>query len=280
MKLNQFTTKPLQVFRDPEDEGGMSPAAQILADDLPDNDDEPTDTEEAESETPEAAPSVGAFDPAALAAALKGAIEPLVQARNEPKQEPKQLTPEEARKLLNFFEPDDDLVSKFHNVDTTKEALALLRDGFTKQNVTIMRALADELRAELRGEYSPLISAQAAREAQERETRFTGAYPELADPKLKPIIEAVGNQFVQSKTTFKTESELFTALAKGVEAVAKQFNPAFKLTGGATAAVKNKTGNPNSLPSAKPGAGKGGGAAPGGDGKPKNLALSILTGKS
>ena len=138
------------------------------------------------------------------------------------------MTPEEAKKLLNIWEADDDFIQKFGNMDTQKEAFARLRDGLTKQQVTIMQHMMQEQQQQMESRYAPLLEAHA-RQSEERVINdFHAEYPTLAKPELAPLIAAVSSGLAGK--SFANQKEGFAALAKGVEAVIRSHNPDFTLT--------------------------------------------------
>lgn len=186
--------------------------------------------------------------------------------------QPQKLTPEEARKLLNVWEPDDKWYQDFDNLDTRKSAVGAMRDGMFKQFDTIMQARIKEAVEQLGGRLAPIETHYNRAESDAMRGRFSKAYPELADEALVPVIQAVGQQLQASGKTFKDEKEMFDAVATGVAATVQKFNPGFKLGG----TPKTKPGSGRSISTTSSGGG-GGGAGNGGSdssgGKPRAVAL-------
>lgn len=259
MKINPYVKF---YFEDPDDSGfggGGDPTGG-----------DPSGSEP-QVQTPQAPP---AFDPKALASAFGDALKQHLPQQQQAPQ--RTLTPEEAKKMLNLWEPDDNFLQQFGNLDTQKQALLAMRDGMTKQFMTIMEMFVGEREQDIHKRYEPIQQYYQSQQAEAREKRFQTSFPQLAEPKFKPIVDAVLGQLQQSGASFNSEAEGFTALAKGVEAVIKQVNPEFQLTAGTPAKTK-PLGNPNALPSSTSGSGVGGGSG-GGTSKPapKGHALKFL----
>jgi len=171
-----------------------------------------------------------------------------------PKPVAKELTPEEAKKLLNVWEPDDAWYAEYDNLETRKTAVAKMRDGLVRQSDTIAQMRMQELISALKEELSPQLSAVQEMAEQQRNERMGKAYPDLAKPELNPLVNAVAQDLVKNGKKFNSESELFKALASGVEAVIKVNNPEFKLTTGSTPAGQQSRGG-RQIPTTTPGAG-------------------------
>jgi hypothetical protein len=94
---------------------------------------------------------------------------------------------------------------------------------------------------------------------------------------MQPLVKAIAQDFVDRGQTFKSEQELFKALAGGVEAVLKVNNPEFKLeTATSTNGSETTKGrNPRSLPVTSPGGSGGTGRREGGPKpeKPRGMAI-------
>lgn len=188
---------------------------------------------------------------------------------DEPKQK---LSPEEARKLLNVWEPDDKWYQDFDNLDTRKAAVGAMRDGMFKQFDTIMQARIKEAVEQLGGRLAPIETHYNRAESEAMRGRFSKSYPELAGEELFPIIQAVGQQLQASGARFKTEKEMFDAVATGVAATVQKFNPGFKLGG----TPKTKPGSGRSMSTTSSGGGGGGGGGGGSSdvsGKPRAVTL-------
>lgn len=191
-------------------------------------------------------------------------------------QEP-EMTPEEARRILNVWEPDEQWYARYDNLETRTEAVNEMRDGLIRQADTIAQFRMKEMVDQLRGEVMPHLQQSAQVANQQREERFKVTYPQLKEPALQPLIKAVAQDFVDRQQTFQSEGELFKALAGGVEAVLKVNNPEFKLE-----TVTSQNGSettqgrsPRSLPVTSPGGGGGTGRREGGPKpeKPRGLAI-------
>lgn len=253
-----------------EDDGGGGGGTDVL--------DPPQLTPEPEPDpTPDPTPAPPVFDQAAFASAIAEGIRqgtPAPQQRQE-----KPLTPEEAKKLLNVWEPDDEFARRLMNVETQKAALAEMRDGLIKHADTINQLRLQEQRQQWEQEVAPLRQYVTTQEAAARESRFDAMFKELAAPAIKPIVNAtIGALAQQGLLKGKSESDAFKLIATTVEAFAKQTNPNFKLTpSGSSPSGKQQT-NGNALRPQS--SGSGGGGAGGGDGnaggKGNALALKFL----
>lgn len=191
-----------------------------------------------------------------------------------PKKEEPQLTPEEARKLLNVWEPDDAFLQEFGNVETQKAAFAKLRDALIRQADTIAQARMRELVQQLDVKWSPVQQMIQEQQAQQREARFAQKYPQLADAKLKPLILAVADQLRAAGKTYTDEESMFTDIAAGAASVIQATNPAFKLSAATGGAAKPTTGR---IPVTSSGSAGSSGAQGNGGGETKTpKAVSFL----
>ncbi len=139
-----------------------------------------------------------------------------------------QLTPEEAKKLLNVWEADDNFIQEFGNLETQKAAFGKMRDGLTKQMLTIVQSLMDERVQQFEERLTPLQQYYAQQQEQELQSAFAKSYPALAKPELAPLIQTVASSLAGKQ--FASREAGFEALAKGVESVIKAHNPEFTLT--------------------------------------------------
>ena len=167
------------------------------------------------------------------------------------------MSAEEAKKLLNIWEPTKEWQTKFDNLETREAALTEMRDGFQKQVDTISMARFQEMQSQIDARYAPLLRHIQQQETQAREARFNTRYPDLANPKLRPIINGVMQQLIAQKASFKNENEAFVALATNVEAAIKIYAPDIKLKGAAAPAKSSGSTIPVTTPGAGGGAGGG-----------------------
>ena len=168
-----------------------------------------------------------------------------------------QMTAEEAKKLLNLWEPDDTFMQKFGDMTTQKEALLAMRDGMTKQMYTIFNSMLQEREQEIHGRYAPLLSDREVAQQERILQSFNTEYPALAKPELAPLISAVSAGLAGRQ--FASQKEGFAELARGVEAVIKSHNPDFTLTGAAAPQTQQNGQRPR-VPVSSGGAGAGGGS--------------------
>lgn len=217
--------------------------------------------------TPSAAPSI---DYSRMAQEFAGAVAPHL--KPEPVQQT--MTAEEARRALNYWEPDDNWYQQFDSLEQRKSAIAAMRDGLTNQHVTITRAMLKEMREQFENEFKPmreLVSQQQQRQAEER---FHSSYPELADPAYRPLIGAITQQ-LQQQNAFagKTESQAYELVATEAAKVFQKQNPNFQL--GKTKSTS--TGGGGSIPVTTPGGGGGGGnSGDDGNGSKRPRAVGFL----
>ncbi|HEU0048816.1 MAG TPA: hypothetical protein VFQ43_14595 [Nitrososphaera sp.] len=217
-------------------------------------------------------PEVG-FDAEKFAKTLGTELKPLLDKRDEKPP----MTAEEARKLLKTWEPGDDWFTRYDNLDTRKTAVLEMRDALITQADTLAQARMQELISGLRGEIGPQLESVRAYADQQRDERFVKAYPQLGKPELRPLVMAIADDLAKKGSKFQSESEAFTALATGVEAVMKANNPDFKLESpGSTQEDKNKGQNQNQIPTITPGAGGGTGRSSGAPPQPLKRGLAVF----
>jgi len=209
---------------------------------------------------PAATPQQVTLDPASFAAAIKAAGLGQ-QTPSAPVTEPnKPLTAEqiaEARKALNFFEPDDAFFTEFNNMETQKQAFTKLRDGLTQQFATMMQAYFQDQRGQILQQVNPALEFVSKHQEQKRMEAFDGAYPDLAKPELRPLMNFAADQLRKQGKTYDDQNALFADVAQGMAAIIQTQNPEFKLSAPGSSPVK-KT-NPNAIKPAPSGGGGGGG---------------------
>lgn len=233
---------------------------------------ERAETPEEAPETPK--PAAESFDPARFAKefgeTLGTQLKPIIDKQAQP-----QMTPEEARRLLNVWEPDDGWYAQYDNLDTRKDAVAAMRDALMTQADTLAQMRMQEMLGAFRDEISPQLAAVRAYADQQRDERFTAKYPQLGNPALRPLIMAVADDMARQNKRFQNEEEAFTALASGVEAVIKVNNPEFKLETAGTGPPQNNGRGRTGIPAMTPGAGGGTGRSAGTQkaDKPRGIAV-------
>jgi hypothetical protein len=200
--------------------------------------------------------------------------------QQQPKAEP-QMSVEEAKRLLNVWEPSQEWLSKYDNLESRIPALVDMRDGFIKQADTIAQYRMNEMMQRMQQTYAPVIQYMQTQEAKAGEWRFREKFPELAHDNMRPLLYAVSQNLLAQGIPFRSEEELFSAIATGVEAVIKVNNPEFKLGGNGAAAsapVKQQHyGRPQAggIPVTTPGSGGVSGGR-GGAGPPKPRGLAVF----
>lgn len=234
------------------------------------------------------APSPAPFDSDAFGASLAKHLAPIVSASSKPGEAKSTMTPEAARKLLKVWEPDDAWFQKFGNLDTQRAAVLEMRDAIFQQAATFNLAHANELREKLLDEintkYGPVAERFSAAEARDQQSRFTKAYPALANDALIPHIATVAAQLEASGALAgKTEAQAFEILGKACETAFRAVNPAFSLSGSGSSVSAQPTrktnGNPNAQPTTSSGGGSAGSGGGGGPVSGKPLAVQILSGR-
>jgi hypothetical protein len=243
--------------------GGESPGMAVF-------EGEPGSTEQAAEPAakPEPAPTVDARQ-------LASEFGHVIGQHFQPPQ--KEMTVEEAKKLLNVWEPTPDWLAKYDNLETRDQAIAEQRDGLIKQADTIMRFRMNEMMQQMEQRYAPVVEYMQRQEAQAGEYRFAQHFPQLNQPGLRPLLYSVAQSLLASGARFNSEPELFTAIARGVESVIKVSNPQFSLTNGGSGSppqAKRTAPGPGSIPVTTPGG--GGTGAPKGTGPPKPRGLAIF----
>src|SRR4029077_8482347 len=128
----------------------------------------------------------------------------------------KELSQEEAKRLLNFWEPTKEWLAKYDNIETREQAIAEQRDGLMKQADTIMRYRMGEMQRAMEERYSPVVTYMQQQGAQGGEHRFAQAFPQLNKVELRPLLFSVAQSMLASGARFNGEQELFTAIARGV----------------------------------------------------------------
>ena len=259
----------MMFFAEPDDAGG---AASILGDVTDEGDGQQQQQQQDGDGQKDTTPP--AFDAKALATEFGTVLRDTLGQQQQKQEVEKPLTPEEAKKLLNFFEIDDEFMKDFGDIEKQKVALEKYRDGVVKQVDTMMQMRLQQELAKVHEQYNPVVAAWQEQQRVASEERFNSKYSDLAKPELRPLLEAVSTSLTKSGTRYKNEGEAFEALAKGVEAVIQQTNPQFKLSAASAGTQQNKQKSSSSLPTTTPGGGGGGG----GSGKPTGGggALSIL----
>lgn len=225
-------------------------------------------------------PQVGAqaepkpgFDPAEFAKQFGETVAESLKTNVKPA-EP-EMSKEEAAKLLNVWNPDDTWYASYDNLETRKAAIEQMRDGLVRQADTIAQLRMQEELTKLRDEYNPKLTMVEEFTNRQREDRFHGEFPQLKNPGLQPLINAVTEDLVKQGKTFTSEGEMFKAVANGVAAVIKVTNPEFTLeTAGSTPANTGRT--TNTIPVTTPGAGGGTGRSTGAVKGPVKKGLSIF----
>jgi hypothetical protein len=192
----------------------------------------------------------------------------------------REMTTEEAKRLLNVWEPTKEWLAKYDNLESREQAIAEMRDGVIRHSDTITQYRLREMMDRIQQELGPAVQYMQMEQARAGENRFKEAYPELAQEGVRPLLYAVSQNLLGQGIQFRSEREMFQAIASGVEAVIKVSNPEFKLNGGGNGAAgppgKRKQGPAavGGIPVTTPGS--GGGAGPKGQGPPKPRGMAIF----
>ena len=211
-----------------------------------------------EQPTPE--PKTNVVDAAALAKEFGNQIAGVLGNQQQQQGQPKRdLSPEEIKKLLKVWEPSDDWLKKFGNLETQKDAILEMRDGLLQQFDTIGQMRLQETVSGLEGKFSPALEYVTKAEQRERDQRLAEKYEFLGKKEIKPLVAAITSQIEKSGQKFANEDEHFDAIAKSVEAVVKSTNPEFSLAAATTEKKQNNNSQRSGLPVTTHGAGGGGG---------------------
>jgi hypothetical protein len=216
-----------------------------------------------------AAPAVPSFDPRAIAQEL-GNVLTEHQKQNE-SQRPK--TPEEIvalKKELRIWDPTDEWLTKFDNMDTRKAAITEMRDGLFGQAFEAARRYYAEREEAILSRMSPLEQHyQKAANEQIMSGIYQGA-PELKQ--YQPVVDRVIAHLQISGQRFNSVADLTTAIRKGVEEVVAIGTPGFKLS------PEQTTNKPGSIPATSSGSGGGGGRQTNSASAGKPRAVQLLEG--
>jgi hypothetical protein len=189
-----------------------------------------------------------------------------------------QISVEEAKRILNVWEPTPEWLAKYDNLETRNQAIAEQRDGLIRQADTIMQYRMREMQQMMEERYAPVVHHMRQQEARAGEWRFAQSYPQLNNPALRPLLFSVAQNLLAAGARFRSEGEMFQAIARGVESVIKVSNPQFSLEAAAASNGKpvGQSGGQRpvgSLPVTTPGAGGGGGPKGPAPVKPRGLAI-------
>lgn len=245
-------------FGEHDDKGGeeMSRGMAAVHDPIPETQPDPTDPTKENEPEEEVAVAPAVVDAQTLAQSLGAVLkENFRPVADEKKVDA--LTPEEAEKLLNVWKPTKEWITKFGNLETQEDALKELRDGMVKHTDTISQYRIREMQKAMDEKMSPVLSYMQQQQEREATTRFNKLYPQLADDKMMPVIEAVASSLAKKGKKYDDEPSMFKDIASGVEAVIKVNNPNFKLSAGSTPAAKQKGQSSNTIPVTTPGSGGG-----------------------
>lgn len=264
--------KNVMMFFDDGEAGGGGGESQGMA--VFEGGGEPSATPEPQHEAPEphreAQPTVDAKQ-------LATEFGNVIGQHFKPPQE--KLSVEEAKRLLNVWEPTAEWLAKYDNLETRNQAIAEQRDGLIRQADTIMQYRMGEMQRAMEARYAPVVQFMQMQEARSGEQRFAQTFPELAHDGLRPLLFSVAQSMLAQGVRFNSERELFTAIAKGVEAVIKVSNPQFSLgsngNGGGAVPQSKRTGPvAGAIPVTSPGSGGGGGQK--GAGPPKSRGMAVF----
>jgi hypothetical protein len=189
------------------------------------------------------------------------------------------MTVQEAKKLLNVWEPTPEWEARYDNIETRAQAIAEQRDGLIRQADTIMRYRMNEMQQAMEQRYAPMLEYMQRQEAQAGEYRFAQHYPQLNHEGMRPLLFSVAQSLLANGTRFRNEKELFDTIARGVESVIKVSNPQFSLgNGGPAGAGQPPTGKvtghaPGRIPVTTPGGGGSGVPKATGPPKPRGMAI-------
>ncbi len=201
--------------------------------------------------------------PESIAEAVAAGMKNAAPAPQQP-----QMSPEEVRKHMNVWEPDDDFAGNFATAITPNEegkidaagikgVFKAMHANMMKQQETFARALVQQQTDQQQTAFAPVNDYVQTQQRQQLTNNFVEKYPTLkAYEKLIPM---AAQQLQASGGNFSTPEQLFPALSSAMEQMVKQFVPTFSLNG------SQNQGNPGgNAPATLLSGGQGGGnnAAP------------------
>lgn len=171
-------------------------------------------------------PEKPAASPSLTPEAFKSVLEEVIEA-SKPVEKPaeKQYTQEEINKLLNVWEPSDELLGKLRSEDTkvAKAALAELRDGLMKQSNTMSEARFQQaLKDVVEKEIAPLREFYSQQQAEAVSKSFYSKHKDLEPYEL--VVDAVTAKLEASGFKAKSQDAVFDEIAKNAREVLKQMN--------------------------------------------------------
>ena len=249
--------------------------------DLLDGPTEEAPTTEAEpTPEPEIVEKPAAFDHSQMASAFADALKTAgVVPQTPAKQQEPPMDPAEMKKLLNVWEPSDEWLQRYDNIDTRKAAIAEQRDAMLRQFDTVAQIRMQQMQREVQQQYAPLQEYIAKQDADAREARFNATFPVLSKAELIPLRDNIINGLAQRGAfAGKSETEIFNLIGKTFEATVQAANPGFKLTpqGSSPGGITQKK-NGNALKAVTSGASGGaGGKSSADEGGGKSKVLQFL----
>lgn len=203
-----------------------------------------------------------------LADALNNLAATLGTKKEAPKVEDKPLTEEELSKLLNTYEPTDELMAELDNPDTRKAAMRKIIAGAAKEGATAASILAgNELQA-IRSQLAPLLEQQKAQQEETQRQAFLTEYPALADEAFAPLLNIAAADLKKEGIVPKTVVEARKLLAERTEKYVRSIKPDFTLKSGAP-----KQPTKTTIP--KPASVKTGGGAGGAGGSKSQIPTEL-----
>lgn len=269
------------MFRSPDGDvsGGDEPRGTAIFDPIPEekvDDKEGVGAKGAETDKEEKVetPPTTTVDAAALAKEFGTVLSEHFKKEEPPTKKIDDLTPEEAKKLLNVWEPTKEWQTKFDNLETREAALAEMRDGVVKHTDTITQYRVREAMTGMNAKIDPVLAFIQSQQNEQAETRLKTRFPDLAKPGMDDLISAVSAGLIKQGKKYEKEDDLFGDIAKGVEKVIQIHDPKFKLSTGSNPEIKPKTKPANAIPVTTSGSGGGTGGGGGeGPAKPRGIAI-------
>ena len=127
---------------------------------------------------------------------------------------PKEMTVQEAKRLLNVWEPTPEWEARYDNIETRDQAIAEQRDGLIRQADTIMRYRMNEMQQQMDQRYGPVIEYMQRQEAQAGEYRFAQHYPQLNQPGLRPLLFSVAQSLLANGASLGTKTSFSIRLPR------------------------------------------------------------------
>lgn len=189
------------------------------------------------------------------------------QHQQQQRQPEKQYTPEELDKLFNVWKPSPTLLKALREGDeeaALKEIIGM-RDGITKQQVTMFNMVLDARLKELDTKYADYGREVDAIRGQREEKKFFTTHPDLS--KYTKTVRMVFAQHLASGVRYSTPEQASKAVADEARALLKEM--------GVSTVAPNGNGQPQRSKMQTLSRGGNGGSGRSGQSAPTGIAASL-----